>query len=111
MRKLGLQNFTLVLIEDYSCSNKEQLLHRERYIFDLHDKQILLNKNRPYTTCVEKRQQHVKYSRKWNINNELYYKQYQKTYKQNNKLQMRAYSLKYKEHQRLMQELPFYRVP
>ena len=55
MRKLGVENFTIVLIECYSCSNKEQLFRREWYIFDLHEKNILINSNRPHTTCVEKK--------------------------------------------------------
>ena len=31
MRKLGIDNFKIVLIEEYSCNNKEQLLRHERY--------------------------------------------------------------------------------
>ena len=55
MRKLGVHNFLIVLIENYPCSSKDQLLCRERYIFDLHDKKILLNINRPFITCIKKK--------------------------------------------------------
>ena len=99
MRKLGSEHFKIVFIEYYSCNNKDQLLRRERYIFDLHNKNILLNINRPHTTFVEKRQQQIKYSSKWNIKNELHYKQYQKIYQQ-----------RYYQFNKLMQELPFYKV-
>ena len=99
MRKLGVKHFTIVLIEYYSCNNKDQLLRRERYIFDLHNKNILLNINRPHTSFVEKRQQQVKYSSTWNIKNELHYLQNQKIYQQ-----------RYYQFNKLMQELPFYKV-
>ena len=99
MRKLGVEHFTIVLIEYYSCNNKVQLLRHERDIFDLHNKNILLNINGPHTTCVEKRQQQVKYSSKWNIKNELHYKQYQKIYQH-----------RYYQFNKLMQELPFYNL-
>ena len=65
MHKLGIRNFYIVLIENYSCSNKDQLLWHEWYIFDLHDKKILLNSNRPSTTCIEKKQ----LTKLWNIRN------------------------------------------
>ena len=85
-------------------------MKRERYIFDLHDQQVLLNINRPHTTCIEKRQQQVKYTRKWTINNEIQYKQYQKIYQENNRLYFKTYSKKYYHFNKLMQELPFYKV-
>ena len=107
MRKIGLENFTIVLIECYSCSNKEQLLRRERYILDLHNKQILLNKNRPNMTKIERLQQ----MRIWHTHNKNYHLQQTKKKKKNNKLQLKIYNINYNEHQKIMQELPFYRVP
>ena len=38
MRKLGVHNFMIVLIEAYPCLNKMQLLKRERYYFQSYDK-------------------------------------------------------------------------
>ena len=32
MRKIGIEHFKIVLIEEHSCTNKDQLLHHERYI-------------------------------------------------------------------------------
>ena len=40
MHKLGIHNFYVVLIEECPCLNKDQLLKRERYYFDLYDKKI-----------------------------------------------------------------------
>ena len=82
MRKLGIHNFVIVLIEDYPCSNKDQLFRRERYILELHNKQILLNKNRPNRTNIERLQK----MRIWHTNNKDCHIQQMKTYKQNNKL-------------------------
>ena len=38
MNKLGINKFKIVLIEYCSCNSKDELLRRERYIFDIHDK-------------------------------------------------------------------------
>ena len=38
MNKLGINNFKIILIEYCSCNSKDELLRRERYIFDIHDK-------------------------------------------------------------------------
>ena len=122
MRELGLENFTIVLIEDYSCNSKDQLLRRERYIFDLHDKQVLLNSNRPIVTCVERiqynkknckiwynnnREHGINKAKNWYLNNKLHVKNRHL----NNRLQIKIYKQKYNEHQKIMMELPFYRVP
>ena len=77
MHKLGIHNFSIILIKDYPCCNKEQLLQRERFYFDLYNNDnILLNLNRPSITCVEKKQltkiwntRNREYSKIWHINN------------------------------------------
>jgi hypothetical protein len=111
MRKIGIHNFTIVLIEDYPCQNKMQLLRRERYYFELYDKQILLNTNRPIITRVEKKQGNNKYCKFWHANNKNYHNNQIKLWFIKNKLYRKIYIQKYKEYQKIMQELPFYRVP
>ena len=110
MRKIGIHNFTIVLIEDYPCQNKMQLLRRERYHFELYDKQILLNSNRPFITCVEKEQLQSKCKKIWYINNRSLHIKKTKQWKQNNKLHVKKYYQKYYQFNKLMQELPFYKV-
>ena len=111
MRKLGIEHFTIVLIEEYSCNNKEQLLRRERYILELHNKQVLLNKNRPHRTFIEKKQQCSEINKIWHINNKEYHNKQITDSKLNNKLRIKIYNIKYNEHQKIMMELPFCRVP
>ena len=107
MRKLGAHNFVIVLIEDYPCSNKNQLFRRERYILELHDNKILLNKNRPNRTNIERLQQ----MRNWRLDNKEYHSKLNKLWYKNNKLHRKKYFQKYNQFNKLMQELPFYRVP
>ena len=106
MRKIGLHNFTAVLIEDYPCQNKMQLLRRERYHFELYDKQILLNKNRPKRTNIERLQQ----MKNWHIDNKEYHAKQVKLWSINNKLHVKKYKQKYYQFNKLMQELPFYKI-
>ena len=106
MRKLGIHNFVIVLIEDYPCSNKNQLFRRERYILELHDKQILLNKNRPNRTNIERLQQ----MKNWHIDNKEYHTNQMKLWFINNKTRVKIYKQKYYQFNKLMQELPFYKV-
>ena len=106
MRKLGIEYFTIVLIEEYPCSNKDQLLRRERYILELHNKQILLNKNRPNRTNIERLQQ----MRNWHIDNKEYHANQMKLWFINNKTRVKKYKQKYYQFNKLMQELPFYKI-
>ena len=118
LRKLGIHNFIVVLIEAYPCQKKMQLLRCERCYFELYDKKTLLNSNRPYTSHIEKQQQvktwyidnknyQINKAKNWYLNNKLHVKKRHL----NNKLHFKIYMRKYNEHQKLMQELPFYRVP
>ena len=110
-RKLGINNFKIVLIEYCSCNSKDELLKRECYIFDIHDKNILLNSNRPSTTYIEKKNDNIKYCKFWYTNNKNYHNNQMKLWFIKNKLYRKIYIQKYKDHQKIMQELPFYRVP
>jgi hypothetical protein len=110
MRKIGVDNFKIVLFEYCSCNSKDELLRRERYIFDIHDKNILLNSNRPSTTYVEKKHDNKKNYKIWYNNN----REYKIKQVMNRYLKYRSYLItyqqKYKEHQKIMKELPFYKV-
>ena len=96
MRKYGTKYFHIVLIRNYPCTNKEELVKEERKEFELYNKNVLLNIHRPCTTLVEKRQDNIIRC---------------KTYRQNNELQLKIYRHKYYQFNKLMQELPFYGVP
>ena len=37
MKELGIENFNIILIENYPCNNKEELLSRENYNIRLYD--------------------------------------------------------------------------
>ena len=54
MNKLGICNFKIILIENNACASKNELLKRERYCIEIHDKNILLNLNRPSDTTRAK---------------------------------------------------------
>ena len=121
MHELGVHNFSIVLIENYSCNNREELWKRERYYSNIHNKDILLNSNRACTSFIEKQQQNVKCSKIWYVNNREYKKeklmiqyknnkQQRKIYVEKNKLRTKIYYQKYYEHNRIVQELPFYKI-
>ena len=103
MRKYGPKYFHIVLIRNYSCTSKEELVKEERREFDLYDKNVLLNTYRPKITNIER----LQLKQTWNTNN----KEYFKIWKQNNKLHVKMYRQKYDEHNKVMKELPFYKIP
>jgi hypothetical protein len=71
----ALGNPEIVLIESFSCDNKEELFARERYYIENFE---CINKNRPNRTPEEKKEYDRKY-RKDNYENEKEYKkQYHK---------------------------------
>ena len=112
IHELGIHNFSIILIENYPCCNKEQLLQRERFYFDLYNKDnILLNSNRPIVSSIEKKHDTNKYYKLWYNNN----REYKKKQVMNRYLKYRSYLItyqqKYNEYQKIMQELHFYRVP
>ena len=110
MRKYGPKYFHIVLIRNHSCTSKEELLKEERKEFELYDKNILLNINRPIVSSIEKQELNAKNSKTWYNNN----KEYRIKQVMNRYLQNRSYLItrmrKYDEHNKLMKELPFYRV-
>ena len=118
MNKLGVQNFKIILIENYACASKDELLKRERYYIEIHDKNILLNLNRPIINSIEKKQltkiwntKNKKYYKIWHAKNKEYQNEQNGKWHLNNKLHFKIYKQKYHQFNILMQELPFYRVP
>ena len=75
-------NYNIILIEDYPCERKEQLLQQERYYIETMD---CVNKNIPLRSRHEwyenNREQYISRQMIWNNNNKDKLKQYQETFK------------------------------
>lgn len=93
---LNSGDYNIVLIEDYPCERKEQLLQRERYYIETTD---CVNKNIPNRSKEEwyqdnkdvladkyklNREKRIEYQMNWNAANKDKLKKYQKTYKTKN---------------------------
>ena len=72
MRKYGTENFHIVLIRNYPCTSKEELVKEERREFDLYDKNVLLNIYRPYINSIEKQELIAKCKKIWYNKNKNY---------------------------------------
>ena len=57
IRNIGIQHFKIILLHDYPCDNKEQLLWKEREEMEKYDKNKLLNNKRSIITKEEKIEQ------------------------------------------------------
>lgn len=90
---LNSGDYNIVLIEDYPCERKEQLLQRERYYIETTE---CVNKNIPNRSKEEwyqnnkdvladkyklNREKRIEYQMNWNAANKDKLKKYQKTYK------------------------------
>ena len=84
MNKLGMCNFKIIL----------KLLKRERYYIEIHDKNILLNLNRPIINSIEKHHQHRQCDKLWYIENREYKIKESKKWHLNNKLHVKRYKQK-----------------
>jgi hypothetical protein len=75
-------NYNIVLIEDYPCERREQLLQRERYYIETTD---CVNKIIPLRTAHEwyedNKEKYIARQTVWNNNNKDKLKEYQKTFK------------------------------
>jgi len=71
-------NYSIVLVEEYPCDNKQQLNSRERYYIE---NNICINKVIPGQTrneWIEKNEEYIaEYKKQYYENNKEYYKQYQ----------------------------------
>jgi len=76
----GWDNFSIIIIEEYPCNNKEEARHRERYWYETLN--ATLNMVCPIISDEEKRE---------------YYKQYEETHKEEKKQRTKSYSETHKE--------------
>ena len=73
---LKLDNYSIVLLENYSCNNRDELIAREQYYIDLY-KNDIINKN---NTIADK-----DYQKNWVIKNKDIIKEKKHLYYENNK--------------------------
>ena len=57
IRNIGIQHFKIILLHDYPCDNKAELLWKEREEMEKYDKNKLLNNKRSIITKEEKKVQ------------------------------------------------------
>lgn len=85
-------DYNIVLIEDYPCDRKEQLLQRERYYIEIMD---CVNKKIPTRTKEEwyqdNKERLLEKQTIWNNNNKDKLREYQKTFKAKNSLEKGIY--------------------
>ena len=95
---LKLQNYSIILIENYPCNSKDELISRERHYIEL-NKNNVVNKVMPFRTkqeWIEDNKDHISdYKKEWNKNNKDKRKNYNMKYKENNKEKIREKSKKY----------------
>ena len=77
-------DYEIILIKDYPCETKEQLLKKERYYIQ---KYKCVNKNIPITTKEEKKEKKKEYA----INNKEQIEEYKKNYYVKNKELIKEY--------------------
>jgi len=77
-------NYSIILIEEYQCQNKQQLLRKEREYIDALE---CVNKRRPITSIEEKKEEMKEY----NNTNKDKIKEYLKEYYNNNKDKIKEY--------------------
>ena len=65
----------IILVENYSCNNKEELESRERYFIENNN---CINKNIPLRTDKEYREDNKEKIKEWRDNNKDYFKNYNK---------------------------------
>jgi len=90
-------NNKIILIENYSCDNCEELRKREQEVIEEHNN--LLNKNRAYTMGNSKEQSsHRKeYKKLWYLKNKERILEKLKLYKECNKDRLREYNKEYEQ--------------
>ena len=78
-------NHKIILIENYSCNNREELRKREQEVIE--ENTNLLNQIRAYVTEEEKKEWHKQHNQKRKNNPEYIKKkkEYDKEYRENNK--------------------------
>jgi len=89
--KLKAPNHKIILIENYSCNSREELIKREQEIIEEHSN--LLNKYRAYIS----EEQLKEYNKEYYKNNIKYFEEYNKEYCEKNKEQLKEYKKEYYE--------------
>lgn len=93
MNDVGFENVKIILVENYPCDNKMELLARERHWFDI--MKPTLNSNRPYVTKNECNHYHKEYKKKYNEANKDKLREQGKKYYTDNKDKIREKRRKY----------------
>ena len=86
---LELGDAKIILVEDFPCERKEQLLSRERYYIENND---CVNKCIPITNMTAK-----EYSKKWRDTNKDKKREMDRIYKEKNKEKLKEQSKLYRE--------------
>jgi len=86
----GIDRVDIILIEEYNCNSKEELLKRERYYIESTE---CVNKNRPIVTKEEIKERVKKYYEE----NKERITEVKKLYEKKNSSKIRKYQNKYKE--------------
>ena len=91
--KVGWENVQIILIEEFPCDNREQLLKRERFWID--ELRPSLNRNKPYISTEEKNEREKNYKKEYHQRNDVKSRrqEYQKEYRKQDyvKLKMKEY--------------------
>ena len=93
----GIENCSIILIENYPCETKEELLKRERYWIETTE---CVNKIVPTRTIQEYQQENKEkikeYQKKYQKENKEILKEYRKEYRQENKEILKEYEKEYR---------------
>ncbi len=93
----GWENWNVISIENYTCSNKEEALKRER--FWLEELKATLNKRIPFKTTEELKENYVKCRKNWEQNNKDYIVEKRKQYNKE-----KEEEIKQRNHQQILCE-------
>jgi hypothetical protein len=96
--KYGIDNCQINVIEEYKYNDKSELLYRERYYIENNN---CLNKFKPITTDIEKREYKKTYENEHKTEKAVYNKQYRETNKDEIKEKHKEY---YDENKELIAE-------
>jgi hypothetical protein len=94
----GWSNVKIVLIEEVTCENREQLRKRENEILSLYrEEPFCLNVYSAYQTADERRTYLTEYNKKYYTENREKRLEYAKKYRQENKNVLTEYFKQYRE--------------
>tara|TARA_R110002096_G_scaffold214431_1_gene402118 strand:- start:225 stop:839 length:615 start_codon:yes stop_codon:yes gene_type:complete len=90
---IELGEYSIVLVEQYKCENKMELVKREQYWIDYFKDNgyNVINKNSAYITEEQRKEN----DKKWNREHKEEIKEYNKIYKEEHKTERREYSKEY----------------